>query len=213
MSAVAVYAALEGIEAVGLWLGKRWAEYLTFIATIVFIPYEIDELTKGVSALKLVTFVHQPGHRRLPDVGQAAVRACAAAGRAEEAERERGLRLGGHRARHPGPAARPGRPGTVAATQQANWTAARRQVRRSGDQGGESARVPDRVGMAVIIKINKHIAAGVGPFAAAVGPPAQVSVAVRAGVQVLVVGAVQAGVGEAAVTLSRQGRSAPLITQ
>jgi uncharacterized membrane protein (DUF2068 family) len=56
-TAVAVYAALEGTEAVGLWLAKRWAEYLTFIATVIFIPYEIDELTKGVSALKLVTFI------------------------------------------------------------------------------------------------------------------------------------------------------------
>src|ERR1700742_5224502 len=56
-TAVAAYAVLEGVEAVGLWLGKRWAEYLTFIATIVFIPYEIDELAKGISALKLVTFI------------------------------------------------------------------------------------------------------------------------------------------------------------
>jgi uncharacterized membrane protein (DUF2068 family) len=54
---VAIYACLEGVETVGLWLGKRWAEYLTFIATIIFIPYEIDELAKGVSALKLVTFI------------------------------------------------------------------------------------------------------------------------------------------------------------
>jgi len=55
--AVAAYAALEGVEAIGLWLGKRWAEYLTFIATIVFVPYEIYELTKGISALKIVTLV------------------------------------------------------------------------------------------------------------------------------------------------------------
>ncbi|HEY0717144.1 MAG TPA: DUF2127 domain-containing protein [Streptosporangiaceae bacterium] len=54
---VAAYAALEGVETVGLWLGKRWAEYLTFIATIVFIPYELDELAKGISALKLITFI------------------------------------------------------------------------------------------------------------------------------------------------------------
>lgn len=52
---VAVYAALEATEMVGLWLGKRWAEYLTFVATIVFIPYEIYELTRTVSWLKLVT--------------------------------------------------------------------------------------------------------------------------------------------------------------
>ncbi len=55
--AIAAYACLEAVEAVGLWFSKRWAEYLTFIATIVFIPYEVDELAKGVSALKLITFI------------------------------------------------------------------------------------------------------------------------------------------------------------
>ena len=50
----AAYAALEGSEAVGLWLGRRWAEYLTFIATVVFVPYEIYELTKSITWLKLL---------------------------------------------------------------------------------------------------------------------------------------------------------------
>jgi uncharacterized membrane protein (DUF2068 family) len=54
---IAAYAVLEGVEAVGLWLGKRWAEYLTFVATIIFVPYEIYELAKGVSALKVVALV------------------------------------------------------------------------------------------------------------------------------------------------------------
>jgi len=54
-AAAAGYAALEGTEAVGLWLGRRWAEYLTFIATVVFVPYEVYELTKSVSWLKLLT--------------------------------------------------------------------------------------------------------------------------------------------------------------
>jgi uncharacterized membrane protein (DUF2068 family) len=49
---VAAYAALEGVEAVGLWLGRRWAEYLTFIATVVFVPYEVYELTTSISALR-----------------------------------------------------------------------------------------------------------------------------------------------------------------
>ena len=53
-AAVAAYALLEGIEAFGLWTGRRWAEYLTFIATIVFVPYEVHELIKGVSALKVL---------------------------------------------------------------------------------------------------------------------------------------------------------------
>jgi uncharacterized membrane protein (DUF2068 family) len=55
--AVTAYAVLEGFEAVGLWIGKRWAEYLTFIATVVFVPYEIYELTKSITALKLVTLI------------------------------------------------------------------------------------------------------------------------------------------------------------
>ena len=55
--AVAAYALLEGIEAIGLWFAKRWAEYLTFVATIVFLPYEIDELIKSVTALKLLALV------------------------------------------------------------------------------------------------------------------------------------------------------------
>jgi uncharacterized membrane protein (DUF2068 family) len=53
-AAAAAYAVLEGVEAVGLWYQKRWAEYLTFVATIVFLPYEIWELTKTVSALKML---------------------------------------------------------------------------------------------------------------------------------------------------------------
>jgi uncharacterized membrane protein (DUF2068 family) len=55
--AIAAYAVLEGTEAVGLWLGKRWAEYLTFLATIIFVPYEVYELAKGVSALKVLALV------------------------------------------------------------------------------------------------------------------------------------------------------------
>jgi uncharacterized membrane protein (DUF2068 family) len=49
------YAALEATEMVGLWLNKRWAEYLTFIATTALVPYEIYELTLSVSVFKLVT--------------------------------------------------------------------------------------------------------------------------------------------------------------
>ncbi len=55
--ALAVYATLEGIEAVGLWFAKRWAEYLTFIATAMFIPFEVYELTGKFSTFKLATFI------------------------------------------------------------------------------------------------------------------------------------------------------------
>lgn len=52
-AAAAAYALLEGAEAVGLWFQLRWAEYLTFVATFVFMPYEIYELTLSVSTLKV----------------------------------------------------------------------------------------------------------------------------------------------------------------
>jgi uncharacterized membrane protein (DUF2068 family) len=54
---VIAYGALEATEMVGLWFTKRWAEYLTFLATIVFIPFEVYELTGSVSALKVITLV------------------------------------------------------------------------------------------------------------------------------------------------------------
>lgn len=50
------YGLLEGVEGAGLWLGRRWGEYLTVVGTAAFLPLEVDELTKGVSATKLVTF-------------------------------------------------------------------------------------------------------------------------------------------------------------
>jgi uncharacterized membrane protein (DUF2068 family) len=54
---VAAYAALEGLEALGLWWQKRWAEYLTFIATAAFLPLEVYELAHTLSPLKLITFI------------------------------------------------------------------------------------------------------------------------------------------------------------
>jgi uncharacterized membrane protein (DUF2068 family) len=54
---IAAYAALEGAEAVGLWLQKRWAEYLTFIATTLLLPLEIYELTKTVSPFKVIALI------------------------------------------------------------------------------------------------------------------------------------------------------------
>jgi uncharacterized membrane protein (DUF2068 family) len=55
--ALLCYACLEGAEAVGLWCAKRWAEYLTFIATAVLLPFEIYELSTRVSPLKVIGLV------------------------------------------------------------------------------------------------------------------------------------------------------------
>jgi uncharacterized membrane protein (DUF2068 family) len=54
---VIAYAALEATEMVGLWLNKRWAEYLTFVATTLLVPLEIYELTVGLSVFKLIVLV------------------------------------------------------------------------------------------------------------------------------------------------------------
>jgi uncharacterized membrane protein (DUF2068 family) len=55
--AVGGYALLEGVEAVGLWLGRRWAEYLTFVATAVLLIPEVYELTRTASVLKILTLL------------------------------------------------------------------------------------------------------------------------------------------------------------
>lgn len=54
---VSAYALLEGAEAFGLWWQKRWAEYLTFVATAALVPLEVYELTHTVSPLKLLTLI------------------------------------------------------------------------------------------------------------------------------------------------------------
>ena len=54
---LAGYAAIELVEAVGLWLMKRWGEYFAVIATSVFLPLEIYELTEKVTALRVIALV------------------------------------------------------------------------------------------------------------------------------------------------------------
>ncbi|TKA09724.1 DUF2127 domain-containing protein [Actinacidiphila oryziradicis] len=53
--ALLAYALIEIVEAFGLWRGKRWAEYLTVVATAAFLPLEIYELTDKVSWFKIAT--------------------------------------------------------------------------------------------------------------------------------------------------------------
>ncbi len=55
--ALLAYGILEGVEAVGLWFTKRWAEYLTFIATTILLVPEIYELTNRATALKVIGFI------------------------------------------------------------------------------------------------------------------------------------------------------------
>ncbi|PZS10333.1 MAG: DUF2127 domain-containing protein [Solirubrobacterales bacterium] len=55
--ALLAYGLLEGVEAVGLWLVKRWAEYLTFLATAILLPFEVYEILHSGTALKIVGFI------------------------------------------------------------------------------------------------------------------------------------------------------------
>jgi uncharacterized membrane protein (DUF2068 family) len=50
------YGVLEGVEAVGLWLARRWAEYLTVVATAAFLPLEVYELAEHTTATKIGAF-------------------------------------------------------------------------------------------------------------------------------------------------------------
>lgn len=50
-------AVIEGVEAVGLWYQRRWAEYLTFVVTTALIPLEVYELTATVSWFKVVALI------------------------------------------------------------------------------------------------------------------------------------------------------------
>jgi uncharacterized membrane protein (DUF2068 family) len=55
--ALIAYGLLEGIEAVGLWLTKRWAEYLTFLATTILLPLEVYEIVNRGTVLKVIGFI------------------------------------------------------------------------------------------------------------------------------------------------------------
>lgn len=55
--AFSAYALIELVEAVGLWLVRRWGEYFAVIATSVFLPLEIYELTEKVTTLRVVAFL------------------------------------------------------------------------------------------------------------------------------------------------------------
>jgi uncharacterized membrane protein (DUF2068 family) len=56
-AAVLVYAVVEGVEAVGLWYQRRWAEYLTLVVTASFLPLEVYEMVHKFTPFKVFAFV------------------------------------------------------------------------------------------------------------------------------------------------------------
>jgi uncharacterized membrane protein (DUF2068 family) len=53
---LAVYAAIEAVEAIGLWLLARWGEYFAAVATAVFLPLEVRDLLRGVTPTRAGAF-------------------------------------------------------------------------------------------------------------------------------------------------------------
>ncbi len=51
------FAVMEGLEAWGLWHERRWAEYLTVVATAALLPLELHELTERVTVFRVVALV------------------------------------------------------------------------------------------------------------------------------------------------------------
>ena len=51
---LAVYAAIEVVECVGLWLARRWGEYFAMVATSLGLPLEIYDLTRKVTVTALI---------------------------------------------------------------------------------------------------------------------------------------------------------------
>jgi uncharacterized membrane protein (DUF2068 family) len=55
--AIFCYAGLDIIEGTGLALEKPWAEYLTLILTASFLPWELFEIIRHITWLKVVLLV------------------------------------------------------------------------------------------------------------------------------------------------------------
>ena len=54
---LAVYALIELVESVGLWLGKRWGEYFALVATSIFLPWEVYDLAVKPTWLRAAALV------------------------------------------------------------------------------------------------------------------------------------------------------------
>lgn len=54
---VLAYGVLQLVEGIGLWLIRRWGEYVAVVGTSLFIPLEVYELVERVTWLRVAAFV------------------------------------------------------------------------------------------------------------------------------------------------------------
>jgi len=52
-----LYAMVRLVEAYGLWYHRQWAEWFGFLTGGMYIPVELYELVRGVTAIKLAIFI------------------------------------------------------------------------------------------------------------------------------------------------------------
>jgi uncharacterized membrane protein (DUF2068 family) len=55
--AAALYAIVRGVEAYGLWLERRWAEWFALVAGGIFLPVEVYEMIHHLTWTKTAVFV------------------------------------------------------------------------------------------------------------------------------------------------------------
>ena len=56
-----VYAAVRSVEAYGLWLGRRWAEWFAVASGAIYVPAEVYEIARGVTPTKLLLLAANVG--------------------------------------------------------------------------------------------------------------------------------------------------------
>lgn len=56
-AAAFAYVAIRAIEAYGLWNRRRWAEWFSVASGLVYVPFELVELARGVTTLKAAMLV------------------------------------------------------------------------------------------------------------------------------------------------------------
>ena len=54
-SGATVYAVVRVAEGYGLWFDREWAEWLGAASALIYVPFELYALAKGVTPLKLAT--------------------------------------------------------------------------------------------------------------------------------------------------------------
>jgi len=70
---LALYALIELVESIGLWQGRRWGEYFAMVATSIFLPLEVWDLTRahitwlkvGALAINLLLVIYLVWTKRL----------------------------------------------------------------------------------------------------------------------------------------------------